>query len=175
MQAAIPQVRQWIEDYKLAHERQSVAVSSLRFKRIPECFSDDLLVRARVAAVPRVPFPPLDQFDLPEFAPMQQASFAGITFGDTFYILEEGSSAESLHFHELVHVVQWGKLGMDDFLLAYGIGLIQYGYERSPLEAMAYRLQAEFERGICPPRLVETIESETTFIWNRVSMFLRAR
>ena len=34
---------------------------------------------------------------------------------------------ESLCCHELVHVVQWDRLGVDRFLLAYGIGLVQSG------------------------------------------------
>lgn len=174
IQAALPRVRLWIENYKARHESEAIAVGSLGFKRLGTCFPMDLLARAKVVTVPKVPYPPLDQFDLPEFAPLQQMAFDGITFDDTFY-LEEGRTTESLHFHELIHVIQWGKLGLDKFLLSYGIGLIQHGYENSPLEAMAYRLQAEFDRGTTPPRLIELVESETATIWNRVAAFLQAR
>ena len=174
IRAALPRVRQWIEDYKRQHESKAVSVASLGFKRLATCFPSDVLARAKVVTVSRVPYPPLDQFDLPELAPLQQMVFDGITFDDTFY-LGDGRSTESLHFHELIHVIQCGKLGLDSFLLAYGIGLIQYGYERSPLEAMAYRLQAEFDRGTCPPRLVERVDAETAVIWNGVSAFLGTR
>lgn len=32
---------------------------------------------------------------------------------------------ESIHFHELVHVVQWSALGVDEFLLTYALGVAQ--------------------------------------------------
>jgi len=35
----------------------------------------------------------------------------GITYLDTFFSREEGRGNESLHFHELVHVLQWQLLG----------------------------------------------------------------
>ena len=53
---------------------------------------------------------------------------------------------ESLHFHELVHVVQWQHLGPERFIMAYALGhLISGGYRTNPLEAMAYGLQARFD------------------------------
>jgi hypothetical protein len=94
-------------------------------------------------------------------------SFEGITFKDTFF-LQQGHTTEELHFHELVHVVQWARLGVDNFLLAYGIGLLS-GYEQSPLEQMAYRLQRSFELGKAPQELVRIIEQSTDTIWNQVA------
>ncbi len=52
---------------------------------------------------------------------------AGITYKDTYFI-NHLHQTESLHFHELVHVVQWDWLWVDDFLLAYGAGLMQFSY-----------------------------------------------
>lgn len=51
---------------------------------------------------------------------------------------------EGLHFHELIHVVQWRVLGPERFLAAYADGLEKFGYRASPLEAMAYDAQAAF-------------------------------
>ena len=56
------------------------------------------------------------------------------------------AGVESLHFHELVHVVQWSALGPEKFLACYADGLERFGYLRSPLELMAFRLQRRFER-----------------------------
>ena len=76
--------------------------------------------------------------------------FDGITFKDTF-LLRQGRTSEELYFHELVHVVQWAQLGVNDFLLAYGLGLLRFGYHRNPLEQMAYTLQRDFELSTLPP------------------------
>ena len=71
---------------------------------------------------------------------MQRMPSVGITFLTT-YFLQQGQASESTHFHEMVHVVQWSRLGADDFLRAYGVGLLVHGYEQSPLERMAFELQ----------------------------------
>jgi hypothetical protein len=93
------------------------------------CYSGKLLRNARVVIVDRVEFPPVDLFGLPEFAPIQQQIFSGITFKNTYFLRNAEATSESLHFHEMVHVVQWSRLGVERFLLAYGIGLAQFDYE----------------------------------------------
>jgi hypothetical protein len=133
----------------------------------------ELLDRTRVITVPRVPFPPVDRLGLPELAPLQQIAFAGITFRDTFF-LQHGEASESLHFHEMVHVVQWARLGADAFLMAYGVGLIQFGYEQSPLEQMAYSLGQDFEDDRLPGDLVSVIETRTDAIWATIAPVLQA-
>jgi hypothetical protein len=65
-----------------------------------------------------------------------------------------------------------GRLGIDNFLLAYALGLLQFGYEPSPLERMAYTLQQHFERGSMPKDLVRVIEQGTDAIWNQAAPFL---
>jgi len=105
---------------------------------------------------------------------MQQMPFDGITFKDTFFIQRGRESEELLHFHELVHVVQWARLGVDKFLLAYGLGLLQFGYEQSPLEAMAYELQNGFASGTLPNNLVELIEQATDGVWSQAAQFVQA-
>jgi len=138
--AALPCIRGWIDEFLNDHAAQAQTVSTLGFTRLPANFYQDFLERAKVVKVASVPFPPVDQFGLPELAHIQHMSFAGITYKDTF-CLQEGQNSESIHFHELVHVVQWARLGADNFLLAYGVGLVQFGYTHSPLEQMAYSLQ----------------------------------
>ena len=165
---ALPQVRGWIDQFLAAHADRARAVSTLGFVQLATCFPQELLVRAKVVSVERVPFPPVDQFGLPELASMQQMSFDGITFKDTFF-LQQGRASEALHFHEMVHVVQWSRLGVDNFLLAYGFGLFSFRYAESPLEQMAYRLQRDFELGKLPQGLVRVIEQATDAIWNQAA------
>ena len=101
----------------------------------------------------------------------QHRPIAGITFRDTFFIRHPHQS-ESLYFHELVHVVQWDRLGIDHFLLAYGVGLMQFGYRESPLEKMAYDLQEAFDRNDLPPNLINHIQQGTDGIWQDVAVLL---
>jgi hypothetical protein len=51
-----------------------------------------------------------------------------------------------LHFHELIHIVQWRLLGPERFLAAYAAGLETSGYRTSPLECMAYDAQSAFSQ-----------------------------
>ena len=172
--AALPLVRAWIDRLPARHAANARKFSTLGFNRLASCYPADLLERARVVSVERTPFPPASQFNLPEFAQLQERQFEGITFNDTFFVVK-GRGFESLHFHELVHVVQWSRLGVDNFLLAYGLGLLQFGYEQSPLEQMAYSLQQLFERGAVPNDLVRIIENGTDEVWNQVAQVVGAQ
>ena len=171
--AALPEVRQWIDEFLNNHAEQARGVSTLGFKRLATCFPQEFLERAKVVIVPWVPFPPVDSMGLPELAYIQQMSFGGITFKDTIF-LQQDQTSESLHFHELVHVVQWERLGIDNFILAYGVGLIQFGSEQSPLEKMAYTLQGNLEEGQPPQELVNLIETCTDEIWTKVAPVVKA-
>jgi hypothetical protein len=75
----------------------------------------------------------------------QRISESGYHYLDTFFVRANQASDESLHFHELVHVIQWRILGLEGFLAAYANGLERFGYRDSPLEAMAYDFQARFD------------------------------
>jgi hypothetical protein len=169
LQAALPLACEWIDDYLGRHEAISRSVISLGMKRLTASYPEQLLRGARVVMVERVEFPPVDRFGLPELAALQQQNFGGITFKNTYFVRNAEATVESLHFHEMVHVVQWARLGVERFLLAYGIGLAQFGYERSPLEQMAYDLQFEFEKGTSRPQLVRYIETQTDAIWGTVA------
>jgi hypothetical protein len=83
---------------------------------------------------------------LPELAAFEQGGYAGITYKNMYFMSAAHCGNESIHFHELVHVVQWRTLGVEKFLLAYAAGLANNGYQDSPLEAMAYRLQHYFDQ-----------------------------
>lgn len=165
---ALPAVRAWIDGILEEHKREAVVVSSLGFRSLPQYFPQHLLDKAKVVSVSSVPFPPLLKLGLPELSHMERMSLEAVTYKDTFFV-QESQRSESLHFHELIHVVQWERLGVDNFLLAYGVGLVQFGYEGSPLERMAYILQQSFERRAVPPSLVELIHHQTDGIRRQVA------
>jgi len=71
---------------------------------------------------------------LPNFSLM-----AAITFADT--IVSHEPFTDRLLFHELVHVVQYQKLGLPEFAAKYVRGFLNGGsYEAIPLEVNAYEL-----------------------------------
>ena len=100
----------------------------------------------KVVVVDKVPVPPLSQLGIRGFEDFEKMSASGITYKDTYFVNAAEVQRESLHFHELVHTLQWERLGAGPFLLAYAAGLAEKGYRNSPLEAMAYDLTDRFDR-----------------------------
>ena len=142
----IPLIEGWIDKTLADHAGQARPVASLGFTRLPQFYSATLLARAKVIPVAKVPVPPLSQLGLQEFADFENGTYAGITFKDTYFVQDSELTNESLHFHELVHIVQWAYMGVERFLLSYAAGLAAVGYKDSPLEAMAYGLQDIFDK-----------------------------
>jgi hypothetical protein len=120
---------------------------SLNFPRLPRYFSPATLTSAKVVAVKIVPLPPLTALGLGQFAGFEHMDAIGITYFVTFFVQANLADDERLHFHELVHVVQWSHLGPERFLAVYADGLQRFGYRDSPLEAIAYRPDGLFQRG----------------------------
>jgi hypothetical protein len=150
---ALPQVQTWMAELHAKSEAHSVPASETAFTRLGEYFPLAVLERARAVMVDAIPFPPVRSLGLPEFEAMAAMPMDGITFGHMYFLRQENAS-EALHFHELVHVVQWSALGVQAFLPTYAVGFAQHGYEDSPLESMALALQSKFERGHKLPDLV---------------------
>jgi hypothetical protein len=143
---ALPLMEQWLDELHATQRSKSVPASDTGFERLATCFPESLLQSTRSVSVDQLPFPPVSEFGLPEFEAMAAMPKSGITFGDMYFV-QPTHSSEGIHFHELVHVVQWNTLGVRPFLLTYAVGLAQYGYDQSPLEAIAYDLQYKFEHG----------------------------
>ena len=83
---------------------------------------------------------------LGRFETFERGNFHGVTYIDRYFIKRTVVTEEALHFHELIHVIQWRLLGPEGFLRAYANGLEEFGYENSPLEKMAYDAEASFKR-----------------------------
>jgi hypothetical protein len=149
----LPFILDWIQQTLDAHAHERRPVSSFNFPRLPHYFSEGLLNTASVVFSDRLPVP-LSAFGLREFADFEGQPARGITYRDTYFLRRADATDESLHFHELVHVVQWQVLGPKDFLLMYAAGLAESGYRDCALEAMAYDHQRRFDAGD-PPYSVE--------------------
>jgi hypothetical protein len=171
-QSTLPVIRNWIDNLLEDNKQNASPVINNRFAKLEQIFPTDLLQKSKVVTVKdKVPFPPLSSIGLHELAGMENMNMLGITYMDTIFI-NQAYSSESLHFHELVHVVQWDRLGPDNFLLAYGIGLMQFGYRDSPFEKVAYSLQSSFDNDALPPMIINLIQQRTDEIWNGVAPLL---
>ncbi len=145
-----PLIAGWIQKTLADHATAAQPVASLGFSRLPHYYDAKTLASAKVVIVPRVPVPPLAAMGLDRFTEFEQMNAGGITYLDTYFVRADHAHLESLHFHELVHVLQWRLLGPEKFLALYADGLERFGYRNSPLEVMAYSLEEKFEHETQP-------------------------
>jgi hypothetical protein len=139
-----PRLLGWIDATLRTHAGDARTVASRGFPRLPLYFSAATLTSAKVFPVDRLPIPPLSSWGLTRFADFEHGNFSGITYLNTFFIKRDELRNEAIHFHELIHIVQWRILGPEQFLRSYADGLERLGYRDSPLEVMAYDAEAAF-------------------------------
>jgi hypothetical protein len=142
---AFPKVMSWIQRTLVAYEKVARPVASKNFRRLPLYFSRAQIEVAKFVAVDRIPLPPLSSVGLRHFKELELDDFDGITYLDTYFLKRRAAGDESLHFHEMIHVVQWRLLGAEFFLAMYAGGFEKFGYRNSPLEKMAYDAQELFD------------------------------
>ncbi len=156
MCAAVPRLQRWIDELHTQCRDQTVPVGEMEFRRLRRHFPSALLASTRVAEVADLPFPPLSKYGISEFGPVEHLPSPAISFGDIFFVYR-GESSEATYFREMVHVVQWNTLGLRDFLLTYGLGVLHYGFAENPLEAIAWDLHARFEQRRAPARVAPVV------------------
>lgn len=144
----ISQIDSWIDGYINAHKEKRIRVADLGFPTLPRYFAGNILEHAHAVYVDQIEAPPLKKMGLDGFSFFESLDAEGITYKDTFFITKDHAKRESIHFHELIHTIQWDELGAADFILVYGFGLLQSGYRQCPLEAIAYQYQSDFDRGL---------------------------
>jgi hypothetical protein len=139
-----PRLLGWIDATLRTHSGDARTIASRGFPRLPRYFSADTLTSAKVVLVDQLPIPPLSSWGLTRFADFERGNFSGITYLNTFFIKRDDARNEVIHFHELIHVIQWRILGPEQFLGLYADGLERFGYRDGPLEKMAYDAEAAF-------------------------------
>ncbi len=142
----IDQIEQWIDQTNTAFIEQRICCDCFT-QNFKGFYSASFLQNSFFVVVDKIPKP-----DFPELRHMGLGGFVdipltGITYKNTYYILPNAISNKRLHFHELVHVAQWEKLGADKFIERYIREILSYGYDQSPLEIMAYSLAKHFANG----------------------------
>ena len=156
VQEALPEIARWIDRLHAQHAARAVSARAAAPARLAGYFPPAFLDSAGVVTGDALPFPPVAEYGLPEFASMATPDMAGITFGH-LYFLRKDDPAGGVHFHELVHVVQWQTLGVAEFLSTYAVGLALHSYETSPLESVAFWLEGQFDLGIAPLEVTDFV------------------
>jgi hypothetical protein len=129
------------------HAARAVPLSSQQRGAIAAFFSPELLGKTRLLVLES------ERVANPEFYPMlramgfqnlpDQSAMAAITFHDI--VVSHEPFSPGLLFHELVHVEQYGQLGVPRFAKLYVRGFLNGGsYEAIPLEINAYALEHRF-------------------------------
>jgi hypothetical protein len=149
-QDVYPLIAGWIKQTLAEHASAARPVASFGFSRLPDYYDAQLLTSSKVVVVSRVPMLPLSAMGLNRFRDFEQMNAGGMTFFDTCFVRADHARDEFLHFHELVHVIQWRLLGPEKFLALYADGLERFGYRKSPLEVIAFKLQHRFQRDTQP-------------------------
>ncbi len=164
-----PLVKSWITDLLVEHEGQGKPVERYNFHNLKLYFEQRILSTAQVIIVNKIPQVPLSALGLNQFTEFENGNYAGVTYYNVYFLAVGHEHSESLHFHELIHVLQWERLGVDKFIKLYGLFLLQFNYRGNPLEEMAYKYQSLFERGSCPLDLCDRVRTETDQLYAAVS------
>lgn len=138
----------WVNDTNLAHGAQAHSCSQLN-THFSGFFSPSLLENSQFVIVDTLPSPPaalvarlgLSGEGLSE---LLSPNAVGLTLGNTYYLKPKVAAQLRVHFHELVHVLQWRALGSTAFIQRYMSEVIKYGYRQAPLEEKAYGFEDQF-------------------------------
>ncbi len=146
--------REWVHVQRHRHRPAARALLEAEKAALKLFFGEPVLDLVRVRHVPIIENPDfyseLGAMGIPE--PLDFREMEGITFVDTVLVSEarhpHNRPQLSLVFHELVHVVQYGVLGLSDFIDRYVRGWAKRDkvYRKIPLERHAYALLERFER-----------------------------
>lgn len=145
----VQQVAEYIDRQRQAFRDKAICLTRNQVAAMQPFFALSTLDSARLLVLTgdRVGNPPFypqlvqmgfELAALPDFSLM-----AAITFVDT--VVSHEPFTDRLLFHELVHVIQYGKLGLAEFANRYVRGFLSGGsYDGIPLEINAYELDSRF-------------------------------
>jgi hypothetical protein len=155
-------VQQWIVNTLAEHEEQMEPIAAAQFKLLNRYYPDTLLQRVQRVIVDRCPVPPLAITGIPQLSEIETWDIKGIPWVNTIFIRRDLANWDVIHFHELLHIIQWERLGIERYLTAWAIGTITRGYRDNPLEEMAFRHQLRFEAEEKPYDVVREVTAEIT-------------
>ena len=136
-------IEQWIDEvnHKYKYKRVCCTQFAAQFAGF---YPTEFLENAFYVVIDEIPkpdFAALRAMGLGDFIDMK---VSGITYKNTYYLLPTSVDNLRVHFHELVHVLQWQNLGALAFISRYMNEVKHFGYHNAPLEIMAYSLDTHF-------------------------------
>ncbi|MDX1538361.1 hypothetical protein [Arsukibacterium sp.] len=145
-------IEKWIDETleKYSRERTSCEVFAEKFTGFYPVEFLNSCYFVVVDEIPKPDFPELHEMGLTDFIEMD---VDGITYKNTYFIKKGFETDYRLHFHELVHVLQWQLLGAQSFIQRYIQEINMHGYRNAPLEKMAYGLDSYFAAGQKPANI----------------------
>jgi hypothetical protein len=143
----LPQVLDWVE----AQEKHAL---NLGVALTPTAANDaraagaNMPEKIRLCFVPEIPQPDHPRIkqlaaDIGLITPLTIA----ITFGYGIFVREDRSHDRETLVHECVHVAQYEKLGVEDFLTQYVFQIFKNGYDNAPMEREAREVAGGIVRG----------------------------
>lgn len=136
-------INEWIDKTNIHY--QSKRVSCRQFtKDFDGFYPESFLANAYYVVLDDIPKPDFPILKEKGFGAFFDMDLDGITYKNTYYIKSSFEKTLKLHFHELVHVAQWKYLGDIGFIQKYLNELSVYGYDKAPLEKMAYGFEQAF-------------------------------
>ena len=151
-------IEKWIDSTNERHTKQRVCCDVF-VEKFAGYFPGSFLKHAYYVVVDEIPkpdFPELRARGLGAFMDMQ---VNGITYKNTYYLVPDAEPIDRIHFHELVHVAQWSKLGAAGFISRYMNEILTGGYSASLLEKMAYFLDKTYSNGGPVVNVLEYVEN----------------
>ena len=153
----------WILEQRILHRPEAVLLNQQARSDLEPFFDGKLLDLARFKTVPGIANPGFyrELEEMGQQAPLDFTVMHGITFQDTVLLSKRYMQSDGfplrLFFHELVHVVQYRCLGVDEFVRRYVTGWAENGYDyfKIPLERDAYGLEERFDKNPTQPFSVE--------------------
>lgn len=161
--------RKWIIDQREFHYPHSIPLGGTEIEILKMFYRESTIERTRIRHVTKIENPSF-YTDLERSGisvPLYFSQMAGITFIDTILLSDLYAHVQqriSILFHELVHVVQYGWLGVSEFTSQYVQGWAQNGfvYSEIPLEREARELQKRFDNA---PRNAFSVEEVVIKKW----------
>ena len=136
-------IETWIDQTIMNYSNQMKSCNCFT-KQLQGYYSEEFLSTCNYVVLDKVPIPDIPKLRQEGLGKFIDMEFTGITYKNVYFVKKGFESELAMHFHELVHVLQWQYLGAKEFIARYIMELQQHGYENAPLEIMAYSLENDF-------------------------------
>jgi hypothetical protein len=136
-------IEKWIDQTIMNYSNQMRPCSCFT-NQLKGYYSEEFLSECSYVVLDKVPMPEVPELHQKGLAKFIDMEPTGITYKNVYFVKKGFENELAIHFHELIHVLQWRYLGAKEFIARYLMELQQHGYEKAPLEIMAYSLENDF-------------------------------